>query len=633
MTTPHPGAPGPDWTVLGRVSHDFGVLSRQMAQLATDLDAMHAAVRAPAPPPPPQPQYVAPPVPTPMAPPMAPPMSPRPPSPPQPPLPVWHPQAGPPPPPSGPRPAPRPAPPSPSWLRRAASATDGRLVGATLAVAGVGVTLVGVVLLLVLAAQAGILRPEVRVAAGAVFAVGLVALAARHRRRGGRVGAIALAATGVATAYLDVVAITRIYHWVPAAAGLTVAAVVAGAGLFLAHRWRSEHLGLTVLVPLIALAPFVTGGVDLLLVGFMLVLSAVTVPVVRDTGWMYLYVAGVAASALWTSVTVAAAVVSLGDIDGGLLTAGCGATAALCLAGTVLSVPRIGQPVVVALGSVAGCVPLIFCGVAVDRILAAAGLGALAAVLTVLVVAAPRIPGTTEVLRATWAVLAATAAVIAIPVGLGATTAVPSLIALALAVVVVGRGDRVVRAIGQVMTAVGALAFLGWSVPLHTLIEPVDVSVAQAISAAVAGGLLAVAAGACAWSVPRQAGPAPASAWPWVVAGVVALYGVTAASVTVGVAAGGTDRGFLAGHMVATILWAIAAGATLTLAGRMPAGPTRVVPIAAGMALTGAAIVKLITFDLATLDGAFRVGAFIVAGLILLAVGARYARTVTTSAS
>ena len=54
-----------------------------------------------------------------------------------------------------------------------------------LAVAGVAVTLIGVVLLLVLAAQAGILRPEMRVGAGAVLAVGLVAVGARINRRPG----------------------------------------------------------------------------------------------------------------------------------------------------------------------------------------------------------------------------------------------------------------------------------------------------------------------------------------------------------------------------------------------------------------------------------------------------------------
>ena len=74
-------------------------------------------------------------------------------------------------------------------------------IGKVLAVAGVGVTLIGVVLLVVLAAQAGLLRPEFRVAGGALLAAGLVAAGWwLHARPGGRVGAIALAATGIAAA-------------------------------------------------------------------------------------------------------------------------------------------------------------------------------------------------------------------------------------------------------------------------------------------------------------------------------------------------------------------------------------------------------------------------------------------------
>src|SRR5258705_611232 len=85
-------------------------------------------------------------------------------------------------------------------------------IGEVLAVAGVAVTLIGVVLMLVLAAQAGILRPEIRVGAGALLAVGLVAAAGwLHARPGGRVGAIALAATGVAAGYMDVITATTIY--------------------------------------------------------------------------------------------------------------------------------------------------------------------------------------------------------------------------------------------------------------------------------------------------------------------------------------------------------------------------------------------------------------------------------------
>jgi uncharacterized membrane protein len=48
----------------------------------------------------------------------------------------------------------------------------------------------------------------------------------------------------------------------------------------------------------------------------------------------------------------------------------------------------------------------------------------------------------------------------------------------------------------------------------------------------------------------------------------------------------------------------------------------------AGMVLVGAAVAKLVLFDLVALDGLARVGAFLGAGLVLLAAGTRYARLV-----
>ena len=123
-------------------------------------------------------------------------------------------------------------------------------IGKLLAVAGVGVTLTGVVLLLVLAAQAGILRPEFRVAGGVALAAGLVAVAIRLKSRpGGLVGAVALAATGIAAGYMDVIAVTTIYKWFPAPVGLIVAALIGGGGLTLARLWDSQHLGVLVFVP------------------------------------------------------------------------------------------------------------------------------------------------------------------------------------------------------------------------------------------------------------------------------------------------------------------------------------------------------------------------------------------------
>ena len=47
-----------------------------------------------------------------------------------------------------------------------------------------------------------------------------------------------------------------------------------------------------------------------------------------------------------------------------------------------------------------------------------------------------------------------------------------------------------------------------------------------------------------------------------------------------------------------------------------------------GLVLVGAAVVKLVLFDLAALDGLARVIAFLAAGLLLLLAGTRYARLV-----
>ena len=239
-------------------------------------------------------------------------------------------------------------------------------------------TVVGVGLLLVLAAQAGLLRPEVRVAAGVVFAVVLALLAIRSRRHGGGVGAIAFAATGVATAYLDVIAVTRIYHWFPAIAGLLVAAAVGGAGVAWARRWRSEQLAVIAVVPLVAVAPLVTGGVDLRLVGFMLVLAAACVAAAHRTPWSALPVVGVGAASLWTTAAVVAARHAGADVP--LLAAACALTAVAGLAAASSSVLRRAGGTDAAVASILGCVPVLISGVAVDRPLAAALLGAVAVV-------------------------------------------------------------------------------------------------------------------------------------------------------------------------------------------------------------------------------------------------------------
>ncbi|WP_019202418.1 DUF2339 domain-containing protein, partial [Tsukamurella sp. 1534] len=185
-------------------------------------------------------------------------------------------------------------------------------VARVLAGTGVLVTLIGVAFLLVLAAQAGLLGPAVRVGLGTALAGGLLGGALwLHRRPGGRTGAQALAATGVAAAYLDTVAVTGVYHWVHPVAGLAIAGLIALGGLALAARWRSQWLGVALFAPTYLLAPSLADDAYLL-GGFTLVLAVASIAVRRPAAWPWLHVVRSAGTAATFAVLAAAA----GPADG-----------------------------------------------------------------------------------------------------------------------------------------------------------------------------------------------------------------------------------------------------------------------------------------------------------------------------
>jgi uncharacterized membrane protein len=497
-------------------------------------------------------------------------------------------------------------------------------IGKVLAVAGVAVTLVGVVLLLVLAAQAGILRPGFRVAAGAVLAAGLVAAAWwQQSRPGGRIGAIALAATGIAAAYIDVIAVTAIYHWVSAPVGLAIAAVIGGGGLVLARLWDSEHLGLLVLVPLIVLAPVVTDGVTLLLIGFMLALSAATLPVQWGRDWMTLHVARVAASTVPLLFALAAA--AFNDRTDLRLALACAVGAVLAVGAGVLLLRWTANKGAMALTTAAGTVPLLGVSAATDRLVAALMIGVLAAALVGITAIGDQVPGMTVVVRQVWSALAAVAALIAVAVAFDGTVAGPVLLAMAIVVAIAARRRAVGRWAAVGFAVVGGGYFLRYAPP-ETLTHATELRASVAVSV-LTSSILAIAAAVTivwAWTGSRPAHDDATRLLSVVAAGVIA-YAVTTFTVTVGVLVGGAGAGFFGGHMVATICWIVLAAALFYYAAHRPKA-LRSLPIGGGLALVAAAMAKLFLFDLGTLDGIFRVAVFIVVGLALLAMGAGYAR-------
>lgn len=487
-------------------------------------------------------------------------------------------------------------------------------IGKLLAVAGVGVTLTGVVLLLVLAAQAGILRPEFRVAGGVALAAGLVAVAIRLKSRpGGLVGAVALAATGIAAGYMDIIAVTTIYKWFPAPVGLIVAALIGGGGLTLARLWDSQHLGVLVFVPLTLLAPVVVGDVSLLLVAFMLALAAATLPVQLGRDWIWLHCARIASCTL--PLLVALVGVAFDDARDAGLVAACVIAAGLAVVVALLLLPVTRNRILLALLTAAGVAPALCTRLAADRYVYAAVAAGVGVTFLVLVLRGNKL-GVDATVRPIWTALSAVSAVIAVLAVCKGDVVAPVLLAMAVVVAAAARRTAAWVALG--LAVLGGMFSLAYAPPVALVTPAVRLSSTTAEVTTLVTSLLLIAfAVVSVWAMrPGRGG--------WTAAAVVIVYAVTVFTVTVGEMIDGT-RGFLAGHMAATICWIAMAAALFGYAARVHR-QQRSLPIGGGLALVAAAMAKLFLFDLGTLDGMFRVVVFMVVGLVLLGMGAGYAR-------
>lgn len=515
------------------------------------------------------------------------------------------------------RPAPEPR--EPWWQR------DG-VISRLLAVAGAGVTLIGVVMLLVLAAQAGIFGPQARVVAGAVFSGALVFAGTRvFGRPGGRVGGIALAATGIAGGYLTVLAVTSIYGWLEAPLGLGIALGVTAAGVALAAKWESQTLALMVVAGVAVLAPVVTDGLTLTLVAFLLVLQIACFPAQLVRSWPYLHAARTVPAVLALMGAMAGSAIGSSADDYRLLAAAA-IVAAVGISTTVVAVRKSAHDVIASVSMAIAAVPLLLSAALFERTTVAIVQGVLAAAL--LGVAAYRgLPSHTRVA----ALAPAAVALLQTCIFVTQRDTLP-IAALVVAAAFVACSEpmrsKVVYLIGAGFAVLGGLTYL-------EVVRPealaASATAAQELGAStlvssllVVGVLVLLVRQAQRLDIGQQNAQLGA-----LVAGAAGLYAVTAATVAAGVAIGGTTgftagRGFIAGHSVATIAWMLVATGLLLRGLRIATNAHAM--LFAGLGLTAAALAKLFLFDLATLDGLLRVAAFIAVGVLLLVAGTRYAR-------
>lgn len=579
---------GPDLARVADVLQDIG---DRLRVLSAELRPTPPAAVAPTPPPIATPVHVAarpvpPPVPVP------------------PPFPAWQP----------------PAPPGPTlWDRLSSEGAGSRI----LAWVGGVVTLAGVVLLLVLAVQRGYLAPVPRVVFGAAFGLALAGVGMWLRRKpNARVGAHAALGTGVAVLYLDIVAATTLLDLVPAYAGLLAALLVAVGGVLLAGRWETQLLAVYVVACSAVSAPIVAGGFVPLLLGFLLVLQVATTPVQLSRRWGGLCLAA--------ALPPAIAAMVVGVLDG----TESWTVAYLCL------LTGLVQVVVAIVNAVR---------TPADHV----------AVALLLIAPAPTLLSATELPRTAATLLAAAIGVplllvwtlhrlrlLAVPHRFGLAAGAAATVALFQATTAALTGEvETLALLGEALllgllahrlrypAALLASVLFGLTGLLSGLNGPVrfellaqapteNLELGTIVTLAATGLLLAVAAVVLWWVAHRLGRLAEHTVAAAVTAGVLALYGAAGAVLSIGLAISPDRTGFLLGHVLVTASWTV--GALVLLVRGVRSVPPRV----AGLALVGAALAKLVLFDLSSLDGLARVAAFLVAGLVLLAAGHRYARLV-----
>jgi uncharacterized membrane protein len=516
-----------------------------------------------------------------------------------------------------------PPPPGPTlWERLSRDGAGSRI----LAWAGGVVTLAGVVLLLVLAIQRGYLGPLPRVLLGAGLGVVLTAIGTwLHRSPAARTGAYALAATGVAVVYLAVVAATTLYGFLPPWAGLLAGLVVTAAGIAIAGLWDSQLLAVFAVVCCAVSAPIVTTGFDSLLMSFLLVLLLGTTPVQLAKRWSGLLLAAGLPPVIVCLVEIGLSADHRFDRDAVTTAVLAGITSGIVIllaVATALRRPEDNVTIVMlSLAPVPGLIAAILLPRTGATILAAA-VGVLLLAVWLLGARLPRTFGLIAGGLASLAFLQATATFfdgdarpIAFLIEALTLTVVAARLRLAPALVPAGLFALVGYILGLVFTA---------RPDLLTRPRPGGTDIGAAVSLGVTGALYAAVAITSCWAVFRLGvlvGDAHAP-HGWVPAGLLALYGSTAMFLAVGLLVSPDRDGFLLGHVLVTVSWTVAA-LVLLLRG-IDSVPLRV----AGLSLVVAALAKLVLFDLSSLDGMARVAAFLVAGLVLLAAGARYAKLV-----
>ena len=518
-------------------------------------------------------------------------------------------------------PGPSPVPTRPRKQRRPVSVAE------IFSIFGSAITLIGVAFVLVLP-QDGVLGPVPRTAIGAVLALAAVGAALwQHARDPKNVGAQALMATGVASAFLCIVAVTVLFTgpdgkgMLPELPGLALAGLVSVGGVWIGRRWNSEWLAVLAILGSLVLAPYIVRENFVWCLAFMVVMTLVTEAFQPGRSWLW----QMAARVVPTSVVFLWAVALPDPSVVALPLATIGLAALLAAAGLVLAIlhQRSGRAEQIAATAamvlMAGPLMLaVWFGTIAQGALASAAVGAAFATAGLL---ERRV---TDLVRSAAVPLGATFVAFAILRIADGGYDGYIFFGLAAAYLALARQTRFrpVLVVGFVLAAFGVLH---WAPLLATPIA-VDLAAGHGVPDVVESllGLLATLLGAWALRAFLSTRRSALTYTTWALSIGFGTVALVLAGTIIGERLHATAVWFQAAHAAATVSWLLLCVVLLRLGLRRDADA--MVSVRLAIALAVAAVAKLFLFDLATLPGRVRAIAFLAVGVLLLVIGTWYNR-------
>jgi hypothetical protein len=462
----------------------------------------------------------------------------------------------------------------------------------------------------------------VRAAIGLGLAlVAMVVALVQHRREPTNIGSQALMATGIAAAFLTVLALSTLFHGgggeplVPAIAGTVVGGLISLGGITVARWWRSEWLAVLAVLGALVLAPYLAGRAPLWPMAFMLVMTAVTAAFQHKVDWVGLLLARFVPTSLYFLWVLA---VSVADLD-----ARWGLMLSFLLAAVGVGIAtqhQYGSPRMRAMSvgaMVTMSAPLVVAMFGSDRLLSAELGGAFG----VMMVAAGLLPRLFEPqVRATAVPLGALFVVLAVIrfndghyLGYLFFT-----LAAAYFAVAATTKYRPMLVVGLLLASVGVWLWLPVTRYAFAPLSGGDLELtAQSVL-----GLVAVLLGLRALRAFGADGDLMVY-FGWVASVIFGSMAMITGGMLIAERVGAeASQGFQTAHALVTVTWILASVWLLRRGLRHEQDSAAAVRIA--IALSAAAVAKLFFFDLRTLPDLVRALAFLAVGVLMLVIGTWY---------